>query len=100
MKDIKTFFNWATKRGFNKNMAYQSYSQRFSDETKSDSTINLYALSEEELAAIQTFPTSRKAIDRVRDIFVFACYTGLRFSDVIALRWSNINGDILDIVVF
>lgn len=25
-------------------------------------------LSEEELAAIQTFPTSRKAIDRVRDI--------------------------------
>ena len=98
MKDIKTFFNWATKRGYNKNMAYQSYSQRFRDETKSDSTINLYALSEEELAAIQTFPTSRKAIDRVRDIFVFACYTGLRFSDVIALRWSNINGDILDVV--
>ena len=22
MKDIKTFFNWATKRGYNKNMAY------------------------------------------------------------------------------
>ncbi|WP_363325508.1 phage integrase SAM-like domain-containing protein [uncultured Muribaculum sp.] len=34
MKDIKTFFNWATKRGYNKNMAYQSYSQRFRDETK------------------------------------------------------------------
>lgn len=47
MKDIKTFFNWAAKRGYNKNMAYQSYSQRFRDETKSDSTINLYALSEE-----------------------------------------------------
>lgn len=98
MMDIKTFFNWATKRGYNKNLAYQAYSQRFHDETKSDSTINLYALTEEELVSIQTFPTSRKAIDRVRDIFVFACYTGFRFSDVIALRWSNINGDILDVI--
>ena len=98
MKTIKGFFNWATKKGYNRNMAYQAYSQRFHDETKTDSTINLYALSEEELAAIQTFPTSRKAIDRTRDIFVFACYTGLRFSDVIALRWSNVNGDILDVI--
>lgn len=74
MKTIKGFFNWATKKGYNRNVAYQAYSQRFHDETKSDSTINLYALSEEELVAIQTFPTSRKAIDRTRDIFVFACY--------------------------
>lgn len=98
MKTIKGFFNWATKKGMNRNMAYQAYSQRFHDETKSDSTINLYALTDEELTAIQTFPTSRSAIDRARDIFVFACYTGLRFSDVISLRWSNINGDILDVV--
>ena len=98
MKTIKGFFNWATKKGLNKNMAYRVYSQRFHDETKSDSTVNLYALTDEELVAIQTFPTSRSAIDRARDLFVFACYTGLRFSDVIALRWSNINGDILDVV--
>lgn len=98
MKTIKSFFNWATKKGYNRNTAYQAYSQRFHDETKSDSTINLYALSDEELASIQTFPTSRKAIDRTRDIFVFACYTGLRFSDVIALRWSNVSGDILDVI--
>lgn len=98
MKTIKGFFNWATKKGYNRNVAYQAYSQRFHDETKSDSTNNLYALSDEELASIQTFPTSRKAINRTRDIFVFACYTGLRFSDVIALRWSNVSGDILDVI--
>lgn len=98
MKTIKGFFNWATKKGINRNMSYQAYSQRFHDETKSDSTINLYALTDDELIAIQTFPTSRSAIDRARDIFVFACYTGLRFSDVIALRWSNIDGDMLDVI--
>ena len=47
-------------------------------------------------AAIMTFPTHRAAIDRARDIFLFSCFTGLRFSDVIGLRWSNIDGDMLD----
>lgn len=44
------------------------------------------------------FPTGRKTIDRTRNVFVFACYTGLRFSDVMNLRWYNIDGDILDVV--
>lgn len=96
MKDIRTFLNWATRKGYNKNTAYISYQQRFHDETKSDSTVNLFALTDEELAAIMAFPTHRAAIDRARDIFLFSCFTGLRFSDVIGLRWSNIDGDMLD----
>lgn len=96
MKDIRTFLNWATRKGYNKNTAYVSYQQRFHDETKSDSTVNLFALTDEELAAIMAFPTHRAAIDRARDIFLFSCFTGLRFSDVIGLRWSNIDGDMLD----
>lgn len=98
MMDIKTFLNWATKKGYNKNNAYQAYQQRFRDETKADSTVNLYALTPEELQSIMIFPTGRKAIDRTRNVFVFACYTGLRFSDVMNLRWSNIDGDILDVI--
>lgn len=96
MKDIRTFLNWATRKGYNKNTAYVSYQQRFHDETKSDPTVNLFALTDEELAAIMTFPTHRAAIDRARDIFLFSCFTGLRFSDVIGLHWSNIDGDMLD----
>ena len=98
MMDIKTFLNWATKKGYNKNNAYQACQQRFRDETKADSTVNLYALTPEELQSIMIFPTGRKAIDRTRNVFVFACYTGLRFSDVMNLRWSNIDGDILDVI--
>lgn len=96
MKDIKTFLNWATKKGYNRNVKYQGYQQRFHDETTSDTAVNHYALTPEELQSIMTFPTHREAIDRVRDVFVFCCFTGLRFSEVMALKWSNMDGDILD----
>ena len=98
MKDFKTFLNWATKKGFNRNTAYQSYTQRFHDETKSDSTMNHFALTNEELEAVKSFPTNRVAIDRVKDMFVFSCYMGQWFSEMSSLRWSNIDGNMLDIV--
>ncbi|MDE5822079.1 MAG: site-specific integrase [Paramuribaculum sp.] len=96
MRDVKTFLNWATKKGYNRNLKYQSYQQRFHDETTSDTAVNHFALTPDELQSIMTFPTHREAIDRARDIFVFCCFTGLRFSEVIALKWSNLDGDILD----
>ena len=98
MKDIKGFLNWAAKKGYNKNSDFLKYKQRFHDETKSDSTMNHFALTDEELEAVMTFPINRAAIDRVRDMFVFSCYTGQRFSEMSSLRWSNIDGDMLDIV--
>ena len=96
--DLKSFLNWAYRKGHNHNLLFREYKTRFKDETKSDDTINLYALTDEEIAAIRDFPTNRKAIDRTRDMFIFACYTGMRFSELITLRWSNIIGDIIDIV--
>ncbi len=93
MKGIKIFLNWATKRGFNRNTAYQSYTQRFHDETESDSTMNHFALTDEELEAVMLFPKNRPAIDCVRD------NKGQQFSEMSVLCWSNIDGDMLDIVV-
>lgn len=37
-------------------------------------------------------------LDRVRDIFCFCAFTGLRYSDATALRWKDIDGDTLRIV--
>lgn len=98
MTDIKTFLNWASKKGYNKNMAYQSFKARFKDDVGNDSTINQFALSEAEMEAILAFPTNRDAIKRARDVLIFSCYTGMRFNEVMALRWSNIMGDMVDMV--
>lgn len=50
MKDIKTFLNWATMKGYNRNLKYKSYQQRFHDETTSDTAVNHFALTPEEFS--------------------------------------------------
>ncbi|WP_367392769.1 phage integrase SAM-like domain-containing protein [Lewinella sp. LCG006] len=49
-------------------------------------------LTEEELTAIEqlTFSQEEAFLKRVRDIFLFACYTGLRFGDVSKLRVADV----------
>lgn len=37
-------------------------------------------------------------LEHVRDVFVFCCYTGLRFSDAAKLKRSDIHGDTIHVV--
>ncbi|MDR1881769.1 MAG: site-specific integrase [Prevotella sp.] len=41
---------------------------------------------------------SRKAIERVRDVFCFCCFTSLRHSDVFKLKTSDVKKDIIKVV--
>lgn len=47
-------------------------------------------LTEDEVIAIATHEITIPRLEQVRDIFIFCCYTGLAYSDVAALRQSNI----------
>lgn len=47
-------------------------------------------LSEEEVISIATKEIAIKRLDQVRDVFIFACYTGLAYADIAALRADNI----------
>lgn len=38
-----------------------------------------------------TIPQKNGFLNRVRDLFIFSCLTGLRYSDVMNLRWSNVD---------
>ncbi len=48
-------------------------------------------LTENELSNIETYPFQIERLDRVRDLFVFSCYTGISYSDIIKLSYSNIS---------
>jgi integrase len=88
IKNIKVFLNEATERGINKNMEYKS--RRF--KVISEETDAIY-LDQEELAKLYDLDLGEyKRLERVRDLFLVGCYTGLRFSDLSQLKRDHVRG--------
>lgn len=93
IKIVKTFLNDATERGVNTNLSFKSKRFRVTTE-KSE---NIY-LTEKELEEIFDKDLSdNKKLDRVRDLFLVGCWTGLRFSDFTNIKPENIKGDYIEI---
>ena len=103
---LKWFLKWANNAGYNQNVSYQSFSPNltttknkviflnwaelmhvykfdFSTATRKDINGNINPLE----------PETVTALERVRDVFCFCCFTSLRYSDVANLKRANITGD-------
>lgn len=90
---LKTIMREATERGLNTNLSFQS--KRF--KVTREKTENIY-LNEFELMEIHKLDLSKnKKLDRVRDLFLVGCYTGLRFSDLSILTENNINDNFIEL---
>jgi len=91
---LKWFLRWAFKKGLHQNNAYDSYKPKLKSTQK-----KIIFLTWEELNKLREFeiPTTKQALDRVRDVFLFQCFTGLRYSDVFNLRRSDIKGDHIEV---
>jgi site-specific recombinase XerD len=48
-------------------------------------------LSENELSNLETYHFPIERLERVRDLFIFSCYTGISYSDIITLSSDNIH---------
>jgi integrase len=91
IKVLKTVLNQAVEDGQNHYLKYKS--KRF--KAISEETENIY-LNKQELQQLYDFDFSDKPyLERVRDLFIVACYTGLRFSDLHKIKSENIVDDIL-----
>jgi integrase len=78
IKNIKVFMNYALDKGYTMNRGHLH--RKFKKVEKTADTIYL---SDEELNTIFDLDlTDNPRLDRVRDLFVIGCYTGLRFSDL------------------
>jgi integrase len=87
VKNIKVFMDHANERGLTNNKAHKQ--KRFKT-LRDDDTFAIY-LNEEELAALLKLDLSQHPkLDRVRDIFLIGCYTGLRYGDLKQLHPDNI----------
>ena len=86
---LKWFLSWALANGYNTNTAFKLYKPKF----KTPKKLVIF-LDKQELESVVSHDFSNnKRLDQVRDVFVFCCYSGLRYSDVENLKRSNIYDD-------
>jgi integrase len=92
IKTIKTFLNDATIRGNNIHLMYKGFKLTVKD---SD---NIY-LTEDEIKKMYKLDLSEnERLERVRDLFVVGCRTGLRYSDLVTIRKENISKDGIKVI--
>ena len=86
IKTLKSFLNEATERGLNENLEFKK--RKF--KTLKEETDKVY-LSSQELEIILNHNFENKEhLDKVKDLFLIGCYTGLRFSDFTQIKKGNI----------
>jgi len=106
---VKWFLRWAYNKGYYSGKLHDTFKPRL----KSIENKTVIYLSWDELTKLYNFDFNKafkpetnilldkenaKAMDRVRDVFCFCCFTSLRYSDVAKLKRSDVKGGFIDVV--
>jgi integrase len=111
---VKWFLRWVTLKGYNTNIAFQTFSPKLKTAQKhvvfldwnelmkvfnyivpnNGDEITLHDANGKEYKKIVH---DAAAIVKARDIFCFCCFTSLRYSDAANLKRANLNGESLTI---
>lgn len=95
IESLKTFCRWAEERKYNNNPTYKQFQNFTQSNKKRKAAKDIVTLS---LAELQKFYShdfsARPALERVRDVFCFAAFTGQRWSDIERFDKSQLQGDV------
>ena len=91
---LKWFLRWAFHKGYSDNRAFDSFKPKLKTTQK-----KVIFLTWDELMGLRDYPIpeSKQYLERVRDVFLFSCFTSLRYSDVYNLKRSDIKGDKIEV---
>lgn len=85
---IKTFLLWTFERGLHHNLEFKKF--KLSVPTK-----EIVYLEPDELQKIIDIDlTAKPGLDQVRDLFLFGCFTGARYSDISTITRADIQNNI------
>lgn len=91
---LRWFLRWAFKKGHHNNNAFESFKPKLKNTQK-----KVIFLTWNELNKLRDYkiPATKQYLERVRDVFLFTCFTGLRHSDVYNLKTSDIKDNHIEI---
>lgn len=93
IKNLKIFLGDLTDKKINTNLIFRD--KKFK---KPSAPVEIITLTQSELDNLFILDLSKnKRLEKIRDLFVLGCTTGLRFSDLANLKPENIKDDIIDL---
>jgi integrase len=94
--DFRVFMNWCLNNGYTKNDKFKKFKHKGNDYSG-----NVFTLTKEEFNEVlnMTFEEKEKKLERVRDLFLLSSTTGLRFSDLIQLKKTNLSENYINVNV-
>ena len=96
-KDVVMFkcvIRWAYRRRYHNNHYFEAYRPALKSAKQKVVFFNKHELEKLEKYDI---PKSKLYLIRVRDVFLFQCYTGIRYSDLANLRRCDVHDDYIEI---
>jgi len=93
IENFKCFLRWASKKSYITTSAFD-WKPKLKTTPK-----KVIFLTREELDKLRNYkiPATKQYLDRVRDVFLFQCFTGLRYSDVFNLKRSDVKKNHIEV---
>ena len=95
---VRWFLSWAVKKGYYTGNAHQTFRPRLKGTDGNAKEIIYLTLPELERLRACEIPAGKKYLEQTRDVFLFCCYTSLRYSDVAALKVEDVKEGYITVV--
>lgn len=95
---VRWFLRWAAGKGYYQGTIHDTFKPKLKGVDGNSKEVIF--LTKEEINQLQDyhFRPNETALERVRDVFLFTCFTGLRYSDVAKLKRSDIKKGFIKVV--
>lgn len=88
IKRLKSFLTWSWKKGYHTNREYKRFRKPYED-------IDIIYLHWEELMKFYKHKFKTREYAEVRDMYCFGCFSGMRYSDIVALTPGNVKEEFI-----
>lgn len=91
---LRWFLRWCRKKNYIQTSIFEEFRPKLKTTQK-----KIIFLTQAELQQVKNYsiPATKSYLERVRDVFLFSCFTGLRYSDVANLKRSDIKENSIEI---
>ena len=94
---LRWFLRWAAKKGYYPGNLHDTFKPKLKGV---DGNKEIIYLTRDEISRLESwqFAPTQSSLARVRDVLLFCCFTGLRYSDVAKLKRTDIKDGFFDVV--